>query len=82
MPRTNRQPKFAPPEYVAAARLLDDYDLALPWRVLFGREGQAAIDASDYVEEVSIDREDGILSDTVAVDANGICFAFIRTYMP
>ena len=75
--------KFASDEVVAATRLLDDYDLARPWKVLSGAEGQAAIDAAgDMVEEVSIDREDSILSDKVAVDANGGCYVFVRTYVP
>ena len=75
--------KFAPEDEVAATRLLDDYDLARPWKVLSGAEGQAAIDAAgDMVEEVSIDREDAILSDRVAVDANGFCYVFVRTYLP
>ena len=77
-----RRMKFASDEVVAATRLLDDYDLARPWRVLSGRAGQRAIDAAVHVEEVDIERSDSILSNMVAVDANGICFVFVRTYMP
>ena len=78
-----RKMKFAPEDEVAAIRLLDDYDLARPWKVLSGAEGQAAIDAAgDMVEQVSIDRKDAILSDRVAVDANGGCYVFVRTYIP
>ena len=79
-----RKMKFAPEDEVAAIRLLDDYDLARPWKVLSGAAGQAAINAAggDMVEQVEIEREDSILADTVAVDANGACYVFTRNYMP
>ncbi len=77
-----RKMKFAPEDEVAAIRLLDDYDLARPWRLLSGAEGQKAINAAPATEEVEIERADSILSDMVAVDAQGICYAFVRNYQP
>ena len=78
-----RKMKFAPEDEVAAIRLLDDYDLARPWKVLSGAAGQAAIAAAggDMVEQVEIGREDSILADRVAVDANGACYVFVRNYL-
>ena len=78
-----RKMKFAPEDEVAAIRLLDDYDLARPWKVLSVAAGQAAIAAAggDMVEQVEIEREDSILADTVAVDANGACYVFVRNYL-
>ena len=35
----------------------------------------------DMVEQVEIEREDSILADTVAVDANGGCYVFVRNYL-
>jgi hypothetical protein len=80
--RRKEKIKFASDEKVAALRLLDDYDLARPWDVLSGAAGQAAINAAgDRVEQVEIEREDSILADTVAVDANGGCYVFVRNYL-
>ena len=80
--RRKKKIKFASDEKVAALRLLDDYDLARPWEVLAGAAGQAAINAAgDMVEQVEIEREDSILADTVAVDANGACYVFVRNYL-
>ena len=76
-----RKMKFATDAEVAATRLLDDYDLARPWRLLSGPEGQKAINAAHATEEVEIERSDSILSDMVAVDAQGICYAFVRNYL-
>ena len=76
-----RKMKFAPEDEVAATRLLDDYDLARPWKVLGGAAGQAAIDAAGaMVESVGIDKEDAVLADKVAVDANGVCYVFVREW--
>jgi len=82
--RRKKKIKFASDEKVAALRLLDDYDLARPWDVLAGAAGQAAIAAAggDMVEQVEIGPEDSVLSNTVAVDANGACYVFTRNYMP
>ncbi len=73
--------RFASDEVVVATRLLDDYDIARPWKVLGGAAGQAAIDAAgDMTETVGIDKEDAVLSDKVAVDANGVCYVFVREW--
>lgn len=81
MTRQRRKIRFVSDDVVAATRLLDDYDVAQPWRILSGAEGQAAIDAAgNMVESVGIDREDAVLSDRVAVDANGVCFVFVREW--
>ena len=81
--RRKKKITFAPEDEVAAIRLLDDYDLARPWKVLSGAAGQAAINAAggDMVEQVEIGREDSILADRVAVDANGACYVFVRNYL-
>ena len=79
--RRKKKIRFASDEVVAATRLLDDYDLARPWRLLSGAEGQKAINAAPATEEVEIERADSILSDMVAVDAQGICYAFVRNYL-
>ena len=80
--RRKKKITFAPEDEVAAIRLLDDYDLARPWKVLSGAAGQAAINAAgDMVEQVEIEREDSVLSNTVAVDANGACYVFVRNYL-
>ncbi len=81
--RRKKKITFASDEKVAALLLLDDYDLARPWDVLPGKAGQAAIAAAggDMVEQVEIEREDSILADTVAVDANGACYVFVRNYL-
>ena len=81
--RRKKKITFASDEKVAALRLLDDYDLARPWDVLSGAAGQAAIAAAggDMVEQVEIGREDSILADRVAVDANGACYVFVRNYL-
>ncbi len=74
-----KRPRFASDEVVAATRLLDDYDLKRPWKVLGGSAGQAAIDAAGaMVEVVGIDKEDAVLADKIVVDANGACFVFVR----
>ena len=81
MKRRKKKIRFASDEVVAATRLLDDYDIARPWKVLEGAAAQAALDAAgDMTETVGIDKEDAVLSDKLVVDANGVCFVFVREW--
>ena len=81
MSRRKKPTTFASPERMAANFVLQDYDVAEPWKLLVGREGQQAIDGAEEIEEVGITEEHACLSDTMVIDANNFAFVFVRDYL-
>ena len=77
MTRKNRPMKFAMPEAMAAAAVLDDYDVARPWKVLSGGAAQRALDEADEIEEVGIRLRHDCLINHVVAAANGVVFLFV-----